>query len=252
MKKQLFVVALCIAYPMQGMLKQLKILQTKRIVGSMLQGKRADYHPSFMFCDWINTRNKAVGLSDSSENKTKKIEALEKKIQNLEYSIILKDRIWDILGKTFEYNQEAIMTALEIIIASDHYDKAFYLKTLESLLPFVQNISAPNKNSDTLLHIAVRHGRSEVIAMLLQRTDLNINALSSEDCDGWSFFPTALHAATVYGYVEIVKMLLRDKRIDPSIKGLDAARDVGVTARDLAEQWHPEIVKIFDEFGIKE
>ena len=202
------------------------------------------------------------------------IEDLQKKIGELDPSSALYKGLYAIFKHVcspctenlsnpqltqFQLDQDHLMTALNHMFY-DNYEpqlgEALLVEIFKMLLPFVTNINAGicswtlrfagggmvelGERTSCLLHQAARRGQSEIVALLLEREDLNVNV--SDYDDEFDLYKTALSLAAVNGHADIVKMLLSDPRIDPKVVSL---------ARKCCRR-NRRLIAIFDEFEIKE
>ena len=188
------------------------------------------------------------------------LEYLKKRIDELDshtpaHCYEIRRRLHDILLEAcpddykgllnFQPNQYILRKSLEIII--DCKRSAYDAEIFALLLPFVEELnSSCGLSAGYLLHMAIANVRPEIVALLLERQDLDINVRAPTggyltQIEDVGDIEEPLFAAMKYGHGIIVKMLLSDPRINLS----DAAY-FRKSCRD------PRLIAIFDEFGIKE
>jgi len=82
-----------------------------------------------------------------------------------------------------------------------------------------------NKKGQSVLHVASRSGKSEVVSYLLQMQELE-SLINLKDEDG----NTPLHLATLGFHPRVVYILTRERKVKPELKNMD-----GLTALDVLE-----------------
>jgi len=96
------------------------------------------------------------------------------------------------------------------------------------------------------LYLACKDGKVEEVRKLLQNSQIKINwqnndhdSLSTPQNTYWNTGATPFHIACYHGHIEIVKLLLNDKRVD-----FNKASDIGCTPFYIACDGHIEIVRL--------
>ena len=222
MKKYMVsIITLCIVCPMQGMLKQsARMLQTKKVLNLIQQ--RNPFH---------------IGIKLLHEGHKNRGELLKKSFTALRDEMDKSAGVKGLVLQTIFSTHAAKLQLLHYAILEKHDS------LLEILWPVIWDINEKDEISKaTLLHMAVWRNRLDLIQRLLEHKDLDINIFG-----GWDNL-TALHCAVWFDRADIVKVLLGDPRINSSVKG----GKYNCTAKGQAIlDRNEEIIKIFDEFGVK-
>ena len=135
----------------------------------------------------------------------------------------------------FELNLEKLLNQCESEFESCQYDFAAYMKPKFLELLECKNL-IPSSNGNLALRLFSYSGDLELIKKLLQHPNFIIN----EDDGG-----DALCLATIMGQTEIVKLLLKDSKFNPSLYMKLYMNDIGNNAFEYAcGHGHLDIVEL--------
>ena len=87
---------------------------------------------------------------------------------------------------------------------------------VKALIELKTPVNWTDKNKHTPLHFAAMHGRKEVVEFLLDRPDIEANAVANNGC-------TPLHCAVLKGHIEVVEFMLGRNDIKVNAAGNNGA-----------------------------